>query len=140
MKKKMKKGFTLVEMLVVVVIIGVLSTILYSSYKRYINTTKSTVARAELLTIVQCFETAMVDNSRVGYKNEEVNPETFTSFDELFELDLVNTYNYISDVHLPLSVELSVTDDDMIKYVDSSDGVEIVYDPFNRSFVSIIIY
>jgi prepilin-type N-terminal cleavage/methylation domain-containing protein len=140
MKKKLKKGFTLVEMLVVVVIIGILSTVLYSSYKRYVNSTKSTVARAELMTIVQCFETAMVDNSRTGYKDGDINPESFTNFDELFELDLVTTYNYISEIKLPLSVELSVTDKDMIKYVDTSDGVEVIYDPVQRSVVSVIIY
>ena len=48
MKKKLKKGFTLVEMLVVVAIIGILSTILYSSYSRYIRSTKITVAQSEV--------------------------------------------------------------------------------------------
>ena len=62
------------------------------------------------------------------------------SIDELFELDLVTTYNYISEIKLPLSVELSVTDKDMIKYVDTSDGVEVIYDPVQRSVVSVIIY
>ena len=107
MKKKFKKGFTLVEMLVVVAIIGILSTILYSSYKKYINSTKITVAEAEVLTIVQCFEAAMVSNSEVRYKDAERGPENFTTFEELFELDLVATYNYISDIHLPDYIELS---------------------------------
>ena len=120
MKRKFKKGFTLVEMLVVVAIIGILSTILYSSYRRYINSTKITVAQSELLTIVQCFEVAMIDNAQVGYKNEGINFESFTSFDELFNLDLVEAYNYISDIHLPSYVELSQDDNGYLKYVNNN--------------------
>ncbi len=140
MKKKFKKGFTLVEMLVVVAIIGILSTILYSSYKKYINSTKITVAEAEVLTIVQCFEAAMVSNSEVRYKDAECSPENFTTFEELFELDLVETYNYISDIHLPDYIELSGDDQYRLKYVNTLDGIEIVYDTIQRGFVSSMIY
>ena len=140
MKKKFKKGFTLVEMLVVVAIIGILSTILYSSYRRYINSTKITVAQSELLTIVQCFEVAMIDNAQVGYKNEGINFESFTSFDELFNLDLVEAYNYISDIHLPSYVELSQDDNGYLKYVNNHDGIELIYDTKERVFRSTVIY
>lgn len=140
MKKKFKKGFTLVEMLVVVAIIGILSTILYSSYRRYINYTKVTVAQSEVLTIVQCFEAAMVNNSHSRDKNAELGPETFTSFEQLFELDLVATYNYISEIHLPDYIELSGDDQGQLKYVNTLDGIEIVYDTVQRGFVSSVLY
>ena len=134
MKRKLKKGFTLVEMLVVVAIIGILSTILYSSYKRYITSTKITVAQSEVLTIVQCFETAMVENAIVGYKNEGVNFESFTSFSDLFKLDLVDAYNYISDIDLPEYIELEVDTNGYLKYTNNSEGIEILYDTTERCF------
>ena len=77
MKKKFKKGFTLVEMLVVVAIIGVLSTILYASYNKYISSTKVTVAKSEVLTIVQCFEAAMVDNTKNHLEDDLITFDTF---------------------------------------------------------------
>lgn len=140
MKKKFKKGFTLVEMLVVVAIIGILSTILYSSYGRYIKSTKITVAQSEVLTIVQCFEAAMVENSRYQTNDVQENPESFTSFEELFELNLVETYNYVSDIDLPTYIQLEATDDDCLKYINTVDGIEIVFDPMERDFVSTVIY
>lgn len=140
MKKKFKKGFTLVEMLVVVAIIGILSTILYSSYKRYIQSTKITVAQSEVLTIVQCFEAAMVSNARYQFKDGELTPESFTDFDELFELDLVSTYNYISEIDLPNSIQLEATDKGYLKYVNTSDGVEITFDPIERTFITVVVY
>ena len=140
MKKKFKKGFTLVEMLVVVAIIGILSTILYSSYKRYIQSTKITVAQSEVLTIVQCFEAAMVTNARAQYKDDVLTPESFTDFEGLFELDLVSTYNYVSDIDLPTYIELEATSEGYLKYINIFDGIEITFDPKTRDFISTVIY
>lgn len=140
MKKKLKKGFTLVEMLVVVAIIGILSTILYSSYKRYIDSTKITVAQSEVLTIVQCFEAAMISNAQVGYKDEGINFESFTNFDELFTLDLVAAYNYISDISLPTYIELGQDNNGYLQYINHSDGIEIIYDTDERCFRASYIY
>ncbi len=136
MKKKLKKGFTLVEMLVVVAIIGILSTILYSSYSRYIRSTKITVAQSEVLTIVQCFEAAMVTNSRYQHVTDVQNPESFTTFEELFELDLVATYNYCSDIDLPNYIQLEATNDNYLKYTNTVDGIEVVFDPIQRIFIT----
>lgn len=140
MNKKLKKGFTLVEMLVVVAIIGILSTILYSSYKRYIQTTKITVAQSEVLTIVQCFEAAMVTNARAQYKDDDLTPESFTDFEGLFQLDLVSTYNYVSDIDLPSYIRLESTEDGCLKYINNFDGIEIVFDPQTRNFVYTNVY
>ena len=139
MNKKRKLGFTLVEMLVVVAIVGILSTVLYSSYKRYLNTTKLTVSEAELYTIVECFEAAMIDNGRTQIKNGEITPESFTNFTELLQLDLVEVYNYISDIKLPANITLQA-DEKNIKYIDTQDGVELLYDTTKREIVSRMIY
>lgn len=139
MNKKRKLGFTLVEMLVVVAIVGILSTVLYSSYKRYLNTTKLTVCEAELYTIVECFEAAMISNGRTQIKNGEITPESFTNFTELLQLDLVEVYNYISEIKLPSNVTLQA-DEKNIKYIDTQDGVELLYDTTKREIVSRMIY
>lgn len=139
MNKKRKLGFTLVEMLVVVAIVGILSTVLYSSYKRYLNTTKLTVCESELHTIVECFEAAMVVNQRTQTKDGEITPESFTNFNELLTLDLVETYNYISEIKLPTTVSLEV-DEGQIIYTDSLDGVELIYDTAKREIVSRVVY
>ena len=137
MKNKLKKGFTLVEMLVVVAIIGVLSTVLYTSYNRYIKSTKETVAKSEVLTIVQCFETAMLDNIKNKKPTDEVvTAETFTSYDELLNLDLEITYNTISDYILPEHIILDFDDEKNLKYVNTKDSVEVIYNYNTREFVS----
>jgi prepilin-type N-terminal cleavage/methylation domain-containing protein len=140
MKKKFKKGFTLVEMLVVVAIIGVLSTILYASYNKYISSTKVTVAKSEVLTIVQCFEAAMVDNTKNHLEDDLITYDTFTNYDDLSNLDLVETYNAISEYMLPDYILLEFVSDGVLKYTNTLDGVEIEYNYMNRQFGACIVY
>lgn len=45
------KGFTLVELMVVVAIIAILVTLIYPSYQEYIKRTKRTAAQAEMMDI-----------------------------------------------------------------------------------------
>lgn len=47
---KQHKGFTLIEVMIVVVIIGVLSAIAYPNYQRYVHKSYRAQARAALLT------------------------------------------------------------------------------------------
>ena len=140
MNKKLKKGFTLVEMLVVVAIIGVLSTILYASYNKYISSTKVTVAKSEVLTIVQCFEAAMVDNTKNHLEDDLITFDTFTNYDDLSNLDLVETYNAISEYMLPDYILLEFVSDGVLKYTNTLDGVEIEYNYMNRQFGACIVY
>ena len=91
MKKKFKKGFSLVEMLVVVAIIGILSTVLYTSYTKYVTQSKKAVAKAEALEIMEVFQTAMVDH-QTAYKGDEVEIDNYTTFEELVTLDMKEAY------------------------------------------------
>ena len=64
------QGFTLVEMLIVVAIIGILSTIAYPSYIRYIERGYQSQAHTELLAINNALKTELVKNPTLKIKDE----------------------------------------------------------------------
>ena len=64
------QGFTLVEMLIVVAIIGILSTIAYPSYIHYIERGYQSQAHTELLAINNALKTKLVKNPTLKIKDE----------------------------------------------------------------------
>lgn len=53
---KRQQGFTLIEMMIVVAIIGILAAIAYPSYQSYVERTRRGQAQADLLELVQFME------------------------------------------------------------------------------------
>lgn len=64
------QGFTLIEMLIVIAIIGILSTIAYPSYIRYIERGYQSQAHMELLAINNALKTNLVKNPSLKMKDE----------------------------------------------------------------------
>jgi prepilin-type N-cleavage/methylation domain protein len=64
------QGFTLVEMLILVAIIGILSTIAYPSYIHYIERGYQSQAHTELLAINNALKTKLVKNPTLKIEDE----------------------------------------------------------------------
>ena len=104
--RKLKKGFSLVEMLVVVAIIGILSTVLYTSYTKYVGQSRKAVAKAEALEIVEVFQTAMTNHAGM-VRDEEVDVTNYLTYAELGTLDMKEAYEEATGLSLASTVTLS---------------------------------
>ena len=60
--KKREKGFTLVELLVVITIMGVLGTLLVTNYTKYVDKSKQVVVDEQLTEVIKTFEIAIMEN------------------------------------------------------------------------------
>jgi type IV pilus assembly protein PilE len=65
--KRRQRGVTLIELLIVVVIIGILMSIAYPAYRRYIIRANRTTAKTQLLQIAQALERCYTNSTPYAY-------------------------------------------------------------------------
>lgn len=98
-KKQLKKGFTLVEVLITMTIIGIISTVALVSYKDYVATSNEVATKQEMSQIAQVYQmgiaTGQVDfTGTVDYEKLCTSYKTITGSDLPFnnqELTYVST-------------------------------------------------
>ena len=83
-KKRLKKGFTLIEVLIAVTIIGIMSSLTVLSYKNYVNVTNEAATKEELSQLAQVFEIGVASGefehstSAITYQNLSSAYQTIT--------------------------------------------------------------
>ena len=80
-KKRLNNGFTLIELMIAVAIVGILSSIALPAYTQYIARAKRAEARAEILKAEGWLERYYTENTRYS---DAVASTTNTTFSGLF--------------------------------------------------------
>ncbi len=117
---KKEKGFTLVELLVVITIMGVLGTLLVTNYTKYVDKSKQVVVEEQLTEIIKTFEVAIMENS-------QVDGTTIVSYTDIKGLkDVKKAFETLSGNLLPATSTLTI-DDKEITYSNNGKSAKYAY-------------
>ncbi|MCI6509297.1 MAG: type II secretion system protein [Bacilli bacterium] len=117
-KQKKEHGFTLVELLVVVAIMGIMGTLLVTNYSKYIDKSKQTLVNQQLNEIVKTFEVAFVEGET--FKSKEL--KSFKNM-ELTNVDVTEAYKSLVPNGLPAGASLTLSGGKLTYTQDSRSAV-----------------
>lgn len=90
MRRTRTKGFTLIELMIAVVIVGILAAIAYPSYSNYVQKSRRAEAQAELLRIAQLQERYYADNNTYATSLSDLGVSSTTP-EGYYSLSLAST-------------------------------------------------
>ena len=115
MKKLNKKGFTLTELIVVIVIIGILAVVLIPTLTGYINRAKESAAEQEATSYITAYNTWKLETS-----NEIQDLESFKEY--CIEMELVDESKVDSTI-----LDVTVAKENMSFTIKASNGYYVTF-------------
>ena len=122
---KKNKGFTLTELIVVIVIIGVLAAVLIPSLVSYVDKAKMSANYQEAMEIKRVMDLAMLEKQQVSVElvGDETLDVTLESYEDFESVDIKEFY--ASNTNETLSEEIEVDVDGGMLYYKNR-GIQIV--------------
>ena len=85
-KLKFQKGFTLIELMIAVAIIGILASVAYPSYREYVNKSRRVEAKKTLIAAQQWMERFYTENFRYDKNSANVPVTDASQFPSRFSV------------------------------------------------------
>ena len=101
MKKTNKKGFTLTELIVVIVIIGILAGVLIPSITGYVKKSQESAALQEATTFKEPFETWLAENDNLTFNDGDATKQAadaLKAFKEYCTTELDMTAEAVAEI------------------------------------------